>query len=122
MVGENLLYLIKETDTLWDLAEHFYGDGKYYPVIMEQNPGLVISDIHDEEILRLFNERTVLEDIYKRRIEWRDGLVLWKHKVGTGETRQSIENRFASPGSSGRVFYEKAPDIQPGATVRIILH
>jgi hypothetical protein len=116
------LYLIKETDTLWDLAEHFYGNGKYYPVIMEQNPGLVISDIHDEEVLRLFNERTVLEDIYKRRIEWRDGLVLWKHKVGAGETRQSIENRFASPGFSGRVFYEKAPDIQPGATVRIILH
>ena len=116
------LYLIKETDTLWGLAERFYGDGKYYPVIMEQNPGLVISNIHDEEILRLFNERTVLEDIYKRRIEWRDGLVLWKHKVGPGETRQGIEDRFASPGSSGRVFYEKAPDIQSGATVRIILH
>ncbi|MCI5165927.1 MAG: LysM peptidoglycan-binding domain-containing protein [Candidatus Electrothrix sp. GM3_4] len=116
------LYLIKETDTLWDLAEHFYGDGKYYPVIMEQNPGLVISDIHDEEILRLFNERSVLEDIYTRRIERRDGLVLWKHKVRAGETRQSIENRFASPGFSGRVFYEKAPNIQPGATVRIILH
>ena len=116
------LYLIKETDTLWDLAERFYGDGKYYPVIMEQNPGLVISNIHDEEILRLFNERTVLEDIYKRRIEWRDGLVLWKHKVRAGETRKSIEDRFASPGFSGRVFYEKAPNIHPGATVRIILH
>ncbi len=116
------LYLIKETDTLWDLAERFYGDGKYYPVIMEQNPGLVISNIHDEEILRLFNERTVLEDIYKRRIEWRDGFVLWKHKVGAGETRQSIERRFASPGSSGRVFYEKVPSLHPGATVRIILH
>lgn len=116
------LYLIKETDTLWGLAKHFYGDGKYYPVIMEQNPGLVIRNIHDEEVLRLFNERTVLEDIYKRRIEWRDGLVLWKHKVRAGETRQEIEDRFASPGSSGRVFYEKAPSIQPGATVRIILH
>ncbi|CAK8720160.1 LysM domain-containing protein [Candidatus Electrothrix laxa] len=116
------LYLIKKTDTLWGLAEHFYGDGKYYPVIMEQNPGLVIRNIHDEEVLRLFNERTVLEDIYKRRIEWRDGLVLWKHKVRAGETRQGIEDRFASPGSSGRIFYEKAPNIHPGATVRIILH
>lgn len=116
------LYLIKETDTLWDLAEHFYGNGKYYPVIMEQNPGLVISNIHDEEILRLFNERTVLEDIYTRRIEWRDGLVLWKHKVRSGETRKSIENRFASPGAAGSVFYEKTPNIYPGATIRIILH
>jgi hypothetical protein len=119
---KTFLYLIKESDTLWDLAEHFYGDGKYYPVIMEQNPGLVISNIHDEEILRLFNERTVLEDIYTRRIEWRDGLVLWKHKVRAGETRKSIENRFASPGAAGSVFYEKTPNIHPGATVRIILH
>ncbi|MCI5124833.1 MAG: hypothetical protein D3925_10230 [Candidatus Electrothrix sp. AR5] len=116
------LYLVKETDTLWGLAERFYGDGKYYPVIMEQNPGLVISNIDDEESLRFFNERSVLKDIYKRRIEWQDGLVLWKHKVRVGETRKSIEHRFASPGFSGRVFYEETPSIDPGATVRIILH
>ena len=91
-------------------------------MIMEQNKDLVIGDIHDEESLRLFNERSVLKDIYKRRIEWRDGFVLWKHKVRAGETRKSIEDRFASPGFSGRVFYEKAPNIHPGATVRIILH
>ncbi|WP_339134021.1 MAG: hypothetical protein WGN25_14290 [Candidatus Electrothrix sp. GW3-4] len=119
---KTFLYLIKETDTLWDIAEHFYGNGKYYPVIMEQNPGLVISDIHDEESLRLFNDRTVLTDIYTRRIEWRDGLVLWKHTVWGGETQQTIEERFAAPGSSERVFYEQTPDIQPGATVRVILH
>ncbi|MCI5143374.1 MAG: hypothetical protein D3909_16960 [Candidatus Electrothrix sp. ATG1] len=116
------LYLVKETDTLWGLAERFYGDGKYYPVIMEQNPRLVISDIHDEEGLRFLNDRTLLKDMYQRRIEWRDGLTLWKHQVRAGETRQAIEERFAAPGASGRVLYEKEPDIRPGAIVRVILH
>ena len=119
---KTFLYLVKETDTLWDLAERFYGDGKYYPVIMEQNPGLVISRLHDEEILRLFNDRAVLKDIYSQRIELRNGLTLWKHQVLAGENRQTIEKRFASPGASGKVVYEKEPNIYPGALVRVILH
>lgn len=119
---KTFLYLVKETDTLWDLAERFYGDGKYYPVIMEQNPGLVISRLHDEEILRLFNDRDVLKDIYSHRIERRNGLTLWKHQVLAGENRQSIEKRFASPGAAGKVLYEKEPNIYPGAVVRVILH
>ncbi|MCI5120586.1 MAG: LysM peptidoglycan-binding domain-containing protein [Candidatus Electrothrix sp. AUS4] len=119
---KTFLYLVKETDTLWGLAERFYGNGKYYPVIMEQNSRLVISNIHDEESLRLFNDRSVLKELYSSRIEWRDGLTLWKHQVQTGETRQSIEKRFASPGDSDRVFYERKPDISPGAIVRVILH
>ena len=119
---KTFLYLVKETDTLWDLAEHFYGDGTYYPVIMEQNPRLVISDIHDEESLRLFNDRAPLKELYTSRIERRDGLTLWKHEVQAGETRQAIEKRFASPGASDRVLYEQEPDIFPGAIVRVILH
>lgn len=119
---KTFLYLVKETDTLWDLAERFYGNGKYYPVIMEQNPRLVISNIHDEESLRLFNDRSALKELYSSRIEWRDGLTLWKHQVQAGETRQSIEKRFASPGDSDRVFYKRKPDISPGAIVRVILH
>ena len=91
-------------------------------MIMEQNPRLVISNIHDEESLRLYNDRSALKELYSSRIEWRDGLTLWKHQVQAGETRQSIEKRFASPGDSDRVFYEKKPDISSGAIVRVILH
>jgi hypothetical protein len=119
--GKTFLYLVKETDTLWDVAERFYGDGKYYPVIMEQNPGLIISDIQDEESIRLITDRAMLKDMYSQRIEWRDGMMLWKHTVRPGETRLAIEKRFAPPGSVGRVLYQKNPFIQPGAIVRVIL-
>jgi hypothetical protein len=119
---KTFLYLVKETDTLWDLAERFYGDGKYYPVIMEQNPGLIISDVQGEESLRFITDRAMLKKMYKQRFEWRDGMMLWKHKVRSGETRQSIEQRFTPPGlSSGKVLYTKNPFIQPGAIVRVVL-
>ena len=116
------LYLVKEDDTLWDLAERFYGDGKYYPVILEQNPRLAISRLHDEEVLRLFNDRAVLKEIYSHRIERRNGLMLWKHRVQSGETRQTLKKRFAAPGASGKVLYEKEPAVYPGAIVRVVLH
>ncbi len=118
---KTFLYLVKETDTLWGLAERFYGDGKYYPVIMEQNPGLVISDIQSEESLRFVTDRAMLKEMYKQRVEWRAGMMLWKHTIRAGETRQAIERRFAPPGLSGRMLYKKNPFIQPGAIVRVVL-
>uniref|UniRef100_UPI0040572D48 hypothetical protein n=1 Tax=Candidatus Electrothrix sp. TaxID=2170559 RepID=UPI0040572D48 len=122
---KTFLYLVKETDTLWEIAERFYGDGKYYPVIMEQNPGLIISDVQGEESLRLLNDRAVLNDMYSSRIEWRDGMMLWKHTVRAGETRQVIKERFAPSGfsgSSGSVLYQENPSIHPGALIRVILY
>ncbi|MCI5194052.1 MAG: hypothetical protein D3915_13165 [Candidatus Electrothrix sp. AU1_5] len=118
---KTFLYLAKKTDTLWDLAKHFYGDGKYYPVIMELNPDLAFSHIEDDKSVRFFSDRAVLQDMYNHRIEWRQGMMLWKHKVLAGETQQVIERRFASPRSLGRVLYDKNPLMYPGALIRIIL-
>ncbi|MCW5211826.1 hypothetical protein VU04_02825, partial [Desulfobulbus sp. TB] len=67
---KTFLYLAKKTDTLWDLAKHFYGDGKYYPVIMELNPDLAFSHIEDDKSVRFFSDRAVLQDMYNHRIEW----------------------------------------------------
>lgn len=118
---KTFLYLAKKTDTLWGLAKHFYGDGKYYPVIMELNPDLAFNHIEDDKSVRFFSDRAVLQDMYNHRIEWRQGMMLWKHKVLAGETQQVIERRFASPRSLGRVLYDKNPLMYPGALIRIIL-
>ena len=118
---KTFLYLAKKTDTLWDLAKQFYGDGKYYPVIMELNPDLAFSHIEDDKSVRFFSDRAVLHDMYNHRIEWRQGMMLWKHKVLAGETRQVIERRFTSPQSLGRVLYDKNSLMYPGALIRIIL-
>jgi len=32
-------YVIQKGDTLWDLAEKYYGSGFEYPKIIEKNPG-----------------------------------------------------------------------------------
>lgn len=118
------LYHAGETDTLWGIAHRFYGDGKYYPVIMEQNPHLVISDINGESKVRLFSDPdpVSLAGIYREKTEWKNGMLLWKHDVQPGETRESIYARFSPPGEPGQVFFDADPKIFLNNTIRVILH
>ncbi|NOQ47229.1 MAG: hypothetical protein GQ559_11280 [Desulfobulbaceae bacterium] len=118
------LYHAGETDTLWSIAHRFYGDGKYYPVIMEQNPHLVISDINGESKVRLFSDPdpVTLAGIYREKTEWKNGMLLWKHDVQPGETRESIYASFSPPGASGQVFFDVDPKFFLNNTIRIILH
>ncbi len=113
-------YLVKDGETAYDIAERFYGDRKYYPVLMEQNPHIFLGFIRRNSIVRLFADRRAAAAFYERRIEHQDGLMLWKYTVLPGETWRSIYARFFLPRYSGMVFYGDQ-NIAPGKTVRIIL-
>jgi len=113
-------YLVKDGETAWDIAERFYGDRKYYPVLMEQNPHIFLGFIRKNSTVRLFADRREAAALYQRKIEQREGLLLWSHEVKPGETWRSIYARFFLPRYSGMIFYGDQ-DVAPGKTVRIIL-
>ncbi|MGX9728271.1 MAG: hypothetical protein ACTFAK_13435 [Candidatus Electronema sp. VV] len=118
--GGSFSYLIKDGETAWDIAERFYGDRKYYPVVMEQNPNIFLGFIRKNSMVRLFTDRREAAALYQRKIEQREGLLLWKYEVRPGETWRSIYARFFLPRYSGMIFYGDQ-DVAPGKTVRIIL-
>ncbi|MGR0481856.1 MAG: hypothetical protein ACTFAL_10775 [Candidatus Electronema sp. V4] len=118
--GGSFSYLIKDGETAWDIAERFYGDRKYYPVVMEQNPHIFLGFIRKNSMVRLFADRREAASLYQRKIEQRDGLLLWSYEVRPGETWRSIYARFFLPRYSGMIFYGDQ-DVAPGKTVRIIL-
>jgi hypothetical protein len=118
--AETFLYEAQDGESLQDIAERFYGDRRYYPVILDQNPYL-ISNINSGNWMRLFADARSAAALYVRRTVQIDGLLLWKYKVQPGETWRTIYARFFPPRYSGRVFYEKDPMIEPGRTVLIIL-
>lgn len=122
VTDSTFFYHVQKTDTLWSIACRFYGDGIYYPVIMEQNPHLIISNLNYKNKVRLFCDPDTAAGIYKEKTEWKNGTLLWKHDVQSGETRQSIFARFATPGDTGQVFFDDNPMISPNNMVRIILH
>jgi hypothetical protein len=115
------VYHAQNGETVWELAERFYGEGKYYPLIMELNPHVVQGRVRGSGKVRLLADRRQAAALYQRSTEQRDGLLLWKHKVQPGETWQSIYARFFPPRYSGMVFYPGDRKVVPGSTVRIIL-
>ena len=118
--GGAVSYLVKDGETVWDIAERFYGDRKYYPVVMEQNPHVFLGFIRKNSTVRLFADQSEAEALYQRRTERRDGLLLWKYEVRPGETWRSIYARFFLPRYSGMMFYGDQ-DVAPGKTMLIIL-
>lgn len=117
------LYYTRKTDTLWAISRRFYGDGKYYPLIMEQNPHLDISNITVGREIRLISDPDprMLADMYRRKTEWKNGMLLWRHNVQPEETRDSIYTRFSAPGAPGQVFFDSGEKIVPFNTIKIIL-
>lgn len=118
--ARTFFYQTQDGETLQDIAERFYGDRRYYPVILEQNPYLPRS-ISSGNWMRLFADAHQAAALYMRRTEQQNGLLLWRYEVRPGETWRTIYARFFPPRYSGRVFYDKNPQIVPGGTVLIIL-
>ncbi len=116
-------YYTRKTDTLWGIARRFYGEGKYYPFIMEHNPHLVISDITEGIRMQLISDSdpVALEERYDMKTEWKNGTLLWKYIVQPEDTEDSIYARFVAPGKDRQVFFDAGVKIVPSETVRIIL-
>ncbi len=117
-----LVYQTQGGESLRQLAARFYGDERYYPVLMEQNPQLPsFGSLRKETLVQVFADKRQAQAVYQRKIEQREGLMLWNYEVQQGETWRSIYARFFPPRYSGRVFYAKNPEIIPGKSVQIIL-
>jgi hypothetical protein len=118
--GGTFSYLVKDGENAWDIAERFYGNRKYYPVVMEQNPHIFLGFIRKGSSVRLFTDRREAAAFYQRKIEQREGLTLWKYEVRPDETWRSIYARFFLPRYSSMIFYGNQ-EVIPGKTVKIIL-
>jgi nucleoid-associated protein YgaU len=118
--GSVFSYSVKERETVWDIAERFYGDRKYYPVVMELNPHIFLGFTRKKSDVWLYADRREAAALYQRRIEQKDGLLLWNYEVRPGETRRSIYARFFLSRSSDTVFYGDQ-EVAPGRTIKIIL-
>jgi hypothetical protein len=120
LAGSVFSYSVKEKETVWEIAERFYGDRKYYPVVMELNPHVFLGFTRKNSDVWLYADRREAAALYQRRIEQKDGLLLWNYEVRPGETRRSIYARFFLSRASSTVFYGDQ-EVAPGRTVKIIL-
>jgi len=113
-------YSAKNTDTLWDIAEKYYGSGFYYPVLLEHNPQLSIYNIGRGLDIKILNDTTLAKNIYKKKIIREGEHLYWEYTVMEGDTPQSLAMRFFK---SGKIILnlDNNREMQPGEKIRIKL-
>ena len=108
------VYQATEDDTLWEIARRHLGKGKYYPLLLEDNPGLGIYDIGKGVSLRVFKNLSAVDERYNRIVEQDNGRTYWKYTVVAGDTIAGIARKVY--GSSQGI--SKITALNPGASLK----
>lgn len=117
------IYNALETDTLWGIAERAFGEGKYYPVLLECNPHLGIYTIGDGVQVKILEDRRLAEEIYGTILVREDGRKYWYYTVAEGDSLQTIAYRFyrGEDRTEKIVTLNPAARFKPGEKIRLVL-
>lgn len=116
-------YQADDSDTLWWIADRFYGAGLYYPVILTHNPDLGIYTISGKDRIAILKDPDRAKEIYGEITETERGRLYWHYTVRPGDTLASITRRYcrleaciATPAA-----VSSQTGLRPGRTIRIQL-
>ncbi|MBI4678870.1 MAG: LysM peptidoglycan-binding domain-containing protein [Elusimicrobia bacterium] len=120
---EFLNYRARAGDTLWRLADRFYGSGRLYPVIIEHNPHLGVYAFEPGSAVRILMDGAQAGKIYKRLRVERDGKILWSYRVSDLDTPDSIARKFykAEDASAWVRGLDSKATLKPGGRILIPL-
>lgn len=114
-------YYSNGRDTLWFVSEKYYGSGRYYPVLLEHNPGLGIFGIQKGTPIKVLRDIHLVEEIYERIVVREGNKLYWSYKVVEGDTIESIVARFHGKAQRSRAtgLYS---GLRPGHEIKIYLN
>lgn len=120
---EFLIYEANEKDSLWGIAEEYYGNGRYYPVLLEHNPHLEIYKIGRGVEVRLLQNVKTARKIYKGIIKREGRRIYWAYKVAQGDTLESIAKKYYRTEDGVKRILDLNPNIafKPGERIKIEL-
>ena len=116
-------YNAGDGDTLWDIAEMYYGSGHYYPVLLEHNPNICVYEIGYGVRLKILRNPRVARQIYRKIIVKEKDHLYWYYTIAEGDTFRSVINKFYRIKDVEKHLSENNPDaeLQPGKRIRILL-
>ena len=89
-------YQASDTDTLWGIAERFYGAGYLYPVLLEYNPELSIYHISRRDRIAILKDLKEARRIYQAVTVYEDKQLYWYYTVRSGDTPSNIKTRYCT--------------------------
>ncbi len=92
--NEYLIHTLQSNETLWDVAEKYYGNADLYPVLLEQNPKLNIYKNITNLPLKILKNRDDAEHLYKSIVFDSDDQLFFLYLVTKDDTWESISEKF----------------------------
>jgi hypothetical protein len=116
-------YQASDTDTLWGIAERFYGAGYLYPVLLEHNPELSIYHISRRDRITILKDVKEVRRIYHTITVYEGKQLYWYYTVRSGDTPSNIKARYCiKQDCLPAIFYpDSNTEIPPGIKVKIAL-
>jgi len=116
-------YRATDTDTLWGIAERFYGAGHFYPVLLEHNPELSIYNVSRKDRIAILKAAGEAKRIYRAITLLADNRLFWVYTVRSGDTPIVIKTRYCPGKACLPSKYDSHPNARmyPGTKVTIQL-
>ena len=116
-------YKTTDTDTLWDISEHFYGHGRYYPVLMAMNPEVDIFEVKAGQQLKVLKDQGEVIKIYHQFVEKRNQVFYFWYQVREGDIPAGLSRKFYKTEEYYQLIQQVNPgfSLEPGQKIRIFL-
>ena len=113
-------YQAGPAETLWRIARRFYGKGIYYPVLLEDNPGLAVHGHLEGRTIRIARQREHAQETYRRLVFTEGGRTLFRYRARAGESWRSLARVFYGSERQARELAELNGTPQP-VTERVLI-
>lgn len=110
-------------ESLWDIARQYYGDGRFYPVLLEYNPGLGIYYSRDYGKIKVLRDYQRAKAVLEKWVSVGEKGTLYQYKVREGDSWSRISRRFFGHGDKAAALRALNPHARlvPGERVSIPL-
>jgi nucleoid-associated protein YgaU len=114
-------YRAAPAETLWRIARRLYGKGIYYPVLLEDNPGLAVHGPLEGRTLRIARQREHAQETYRRLVFSEDGRTLFRYRARAGDSWRSLARAFYGSERRARALAELNGTTHPVTGRRVLI-
>lgn len=109
--------------TIKEISRRFYGDNRFFPVVLMHNSHIRSFNVEKGTRIRLLKNSQTAKEIYENKVEITGENVYWVYNVEKNDTINGIARKFYENNDSNRPVVDLNPEIvlKQGEKVMILL-
>jgi len=116
-------YETTDKDTLWSIADRFYHNGRYYPVLLIMNPQVSLYEIKAGQRLKILKNPKDAVYVFNRSIVRQGSVVFFWYQIQPGDRPQTLSRKFYRAEDQYSIIEKLNPNLrfEPGQRIKIWL-